>query len=43
MAKGYLNLEKIAIVVVGDAKKLGKSLQKFGEIELYDLDDKRIN
>lgn len=43
MAKRYFDITKIAIIVVGDAKKLGNSLQKFGEIELYDLDDKRIN
>jgi len=42
MAKKYLNLKNMSVVIVGDVKKIEKKLQRFGQIEIYDLDDNRI-
>jgi len=42
MAKKYLDINSMPIVLVGDEKKIRKQLGKFGEIEMYNLDDERI-
>lgn len=43
MAEKYLDKNGLAIVVVGDREKIQKQLEKFGEIEIYDLDDRLID
>lgn len=42
IADKYLNVDNMPIVLVGDAKKIKKQIAKFGEVETYDLDDRRI-
>lgn len=42
MAKKYLNVAEMAVVVVGNVKKIERKLQQFGQIEIFDLDDKLI-
>lgn len=42
MAKKYLDINRMPIVLVGDSKKIDKQLGKFGEIVMYNLDDERI-
>lgn len=39
-AKKYLDAGAIQIVAVGDAKKIGDVLKKFGTVEVYDTDGK---
>jgi zinc protease len=39
----YLDVNKLQIVVVGDAKKLLPSLSVFGPVELYDTNGKRVS
>jgi zinc protease len=39
-AKKYLDAGAIQIVVVGDAKKIGDVLKKFGTVEVYDTEGK---
>jgi zinc protease len=43
MAMRYLDIQKMPIVLVGDANKIRKQLGKFAEIEMYNLDDERID
>ena len=43
MSQKYIQKKNISTVVVGDAKKLGNSLRKFGDIELYDINDEKIS
>lgn len=42
MSQTYIQEKNMAIIVVGDANKIGDSLQKFGNIGLYNLDDEKI-
>jgi zinc protease len=42
IAKKYLDVKDMPIVLVGDAKKIRKQVVKFGEMEMYDLDDQLI-
>lgn len=42
IADKYLNVDSMPIVLVGDAKEIKKQIAKFGEVETYDLDDRRI-
>ena len=39
-AKKYLDAGGIQIVAVGDAKKIGDVLKKFGTVEVYDTEGK---
>ena len=39
-AKTYLDAGRLQIVAVGDAKKIGEGLKKFGTVEVYDTDGK---
>jgi predicted Zn-dependent peptidase len=39
-AKKYLEAGRIQIVAVGDAKKIGEVLKKFGTVEVYDAEGK---
>jgi predicted Zn-dependent peptidase len=39
-AKKYLDAAALQIVAVGDAKKIGDVLKKFGTVEVYDTDGK---
>jgi len=39
-AKKYLDAGRLQIVAVGDAKKIGEGLKKFGTVEVYDTDGK---
>jgi predicted Zn-dependent peptidase len=38
LAREYLDVEKLAIVVVGEAKEIKPSLEKIGKVFLYDTD-----
>ena len=42
MAQKYVNQDVMAIVVVGDVKKIKDRLSKFGPIEVYDVEDNRM-
>ncbi|UCF65515.1 MAG: insulinase family protein [bacterium] len=42
-AQKYLPEQGYVIVIVGDAEKLEKSLQALGEVEIYDLNDQKVN
>jgi len=42
IAVQYLKPAEISIVVVGDSKIVKDNLKKFGEVEIYDLDENRI-
>jgi predicted Zn-dependent peptidase len=39
-AKKYLEPGRIQVVAVGDAKKIGEGLKKFGTVEVYDTEGK---
>ena len=41
-AKKYLDPGHLQIVAVGDGKKIGESLKKFGPVEVYDTEGKKI-
>jgi zinc protease len=41
-AKKYLDPGHLQIVAVGDGKKIGESLKKFGQVEVYDTEGKKI-
>ncbi len=38
----YLDLENLAIVVVGDAEKIERELESFGSLQVFDAEDRRI-
>jgi zinc protease len=40
VAKKYVDPETMQIVAVGDAKKIAPILQKYGSVELFDVQDK---
>ena len=40
-AKKYLDPGRLQIVAVGDGKKIGESLKKFGPVEIYDTEGKK--
>jgi zinc protease len=42
VARKYLNPEAMQIVAVGDGRKIKPILEKFGALEIYDSDGKRI-
>jgi predicted Zn-dependent peptidase len=42
IAEQYFKPGEMSIVVVGDSKVVKDSLKKFGEVEIYDLDDNRV-
>ncbi|MFQ5583635.1 MAG: M16 family metallopeptidase, partial [Calditrichia bacterium] len=42
IALKYMDKKDAAVVVVGDAVKIEKNLLRFGDVEVYDTDDKRI-
>ncbi|MGH7825524.1 MAG: M16 family metallopeptidase [Candidatus Binatia bacterium] len=42
VARKYLDPEAIQIVAVGDSRKIKPGLEKFGKIEVYDIDGKII-
>jgi predicted Zn-dependent peptidase len=42
VARKYLNPEAMQIVAVGDGRKVKPILEKFGTVEIYDSDGKRI-
>lgn len=41
VAKKYLNLERLQVVAVGDAKQILEPLQKFGAVTVYDTEGKQ--
>ena len=41
-AKKYLDPARLQIVAVGDGKKIGDRLKKFGKVEVYDTDGKLV-
>jgi zinc protease len=41
-ARQYLAADRLQIVAVGDAARIGGALKKFGTVETYDADGKRI-
>ena len=43
VAQKYIIPDEMAIVVVGDAKSLKKGLTGFGEVQVFDLEDRRIS
>ncbi|MBO0721945.1 MAG: insulinase family protein [Blastocatellia bacterium] len=43
VARKYLALDKLQIVVVGDAKTIAESLKDFGKVEVYKTDGKPIS
>lgn len=40
MAKKYIDLDHLQIVVVGDAKQVGEVVSKYGTVEMFDADGK---
>ena len=42
VARKYLNPEAMQIVAVGDGEKIKSILEKFGSIEIYGGDGKRL-
>jgi len=42
VARKYLDLDKLQIVVVGDAKTIADPLKQFGKVEVYNTDGKPI-
>jgi zinc protease len=42
VARKYLDLDKLQIVVVGDAKTIAGDLKQFGKVEIYDTEGKMI-
>jgi predicted Zn-dependent peptidase len=43
MAGNYIRQDQMYTVLVGDAEKLGKSLQALGEVTIFDLEDHRLS
>jgi predicted Zn-dependent peptidase len=42
MAKKYIDLDHLQIVVVGDAKQVGEAVAKYGTVEMFDADGKAV-
>jgi hypothetical protein len=42
VARKYLDLGKLQVIAVGDAKQIADALKKFGPVELYDTEGKPI-
>jgi predicted Zn-dependent peptidase len=42
MARKYIDLDHLQIVVVGDAKQVGQAVAKYGNIEMFDADGKAV-
>jgi predicted Zn-dependent peptidase len=42
VAKKYVDLEHLQIVCVGDGKQIKETLKKYGPLEVYDVDGKRL-
>ena len=42
MAKKYVDLDHLQFVCVGDAKVIKDTLKKYGRVEVYDVDGKRL-
>jgi zinc protease len=42
MAKKYIDLDHLQIVVVGDAKQVGEAVAKYGTVEMFDADGKAL-
>jgi hypothetical protein len=42
LAKEYLDIEKLAVVVVGEAKEIKSDLEKIGKVFVYDTDLKPV-
>jgi predicted Zn-dependent peptidase len=42
MAKKYVDLEHLQLVCVGDSKQIKDTLKKYGPLEVYDADGKRL-
>jgi zinc protease len=42
VARKYLDLEKLQIIVVGDAKTIADDLKQFGKVEVYDTEGKLV-
>jgi zinc protease len=42
VARKYIDMDKLQIVVVGDAKKIADTLKQFGQVEVYDSEGKPI-
>jgi zinc protease len=42
VARKYLDLDKLQIIVVGDAKTIAGDLKQFGKVEVYDTEGKPI-
>jgi zinc protease len=43
VARKYLDLDKLQIIVVGDAKTIAGDLKQFGKVEVYDTEGKLIS
>lgn len=42
MARKYIDLDHLQIVVVGDAKQVGEAVAKYGAVEMFDADGKAL-
>jgi zinc protease len=42
MARKYVNLDRLQIVVVGDAKEVHTAVEKYGAVEMYDAEGKPV-
>ncbi len=42
VAKKYVDLDHLQIVCVGDGKQIKETLKKYGPLEVYDVDGKRV-
>ncbi len=42
VTRQYLDLEHLAIVVVGDGEKIDRELENFGTVQIFDVEDRRI-
>ena len=42
VARKYLDPSRVHIIAVGDAKKVGTTLKKFGELDTYDVEGKKV-
>jgi zinc protease len=43
VARKYLDLDKLQIIVVGDAKTIAGTLKQFGKVEVYDTEGKLVS
>jgi predicted Zn-dependent peptidase len=42
VARKYIDMDKLQIIAVGDAKKIADTLKQFGQVEIYDSEGKPI-